>query len=107
MTDAWTDAAAVGEIADNGCKLIELDGDMVAVYNLGGEYFAIEDLCTHDGGDLSSGWVEDGCAVCPRHGARFDIRTGKVMAPPAYEDIHAFPVRVLDGRIQVYDDRCA
>lgn len=105
MQDEWIDAGATGQIPENECKVIEVDDDLVAVYNLGGEYFAVEDTCTHDGGDLSSGWVDDGCAVCPRHGAQFDIRTGKVMSAPAYEDIHAFPVRIQDGHVQVRDDR--
>lgn len=105
MSGDWIDAARVGEIDDNGCVLFDLDDEDIAIYNLNGEYFAIEDRCTHDGGDLASGWVDDGCAVCPRHGARFDIRTGQVMAPPAYEDIHAFPTRVQAGMIQIRDDR--
>jgi len=105
MSDNWIDVAYIGDIAEDSCKLLDLDDEDIAIYNLGGEYHAIEDRCSHDGGDLASGWVEDGCAVCPRHGARFDIRTGKVMAPPAYEDIHAFPTRILGNRIQVRDDR--
>lgn len=105
MSSDWIEVARVGEIDNNSCILFDLDDEDVAVYNLDGTYYAIEDQCTHDGGDLASGWVEAGCAVCPRHGARFDIRTGKVMAPPAYEDIHAFPTRVQDGAIQILDDR--
>lgn len=105
MQQSWIDVGTSEDIANNECKVVDLDDDLVAIYNLDGEYFAIEDLCTHDGGDLSSGWVEDGCAVCPRHGAQFDIRTGKVMSPPAYEDIHAFPIRIQEGRILVCDDR--
>ncbi|AWN17908.1 Ferredoxin, 2Fe-2S [Salinisphaera sp. LB1] len=105
MDNGWIDAARVGDIPNNECTVFDLDDEDIAIYNLDGEYFAIEDRCTHDGGDLAGGWVESGCAVCPRHGARFDIRTGKVMAPPAYEDIHAFPVRVQQGVIQIRDDR--
>ncbi|MGB7756093.1 MAG: non-heme iron oxygenase ferredoxin subunit [Salinisphaera sp.] len=105
MTSHWIDVGRVGEIADNECLVYDLDDEDIAVYNLGGEYFAVEDRCTHDGGDLASGRVEDGCAVCPRHGARFDIRTGQVMAPPAYENIHAFPVRIRADVIQIRDDR--
>ncbi len=105
MCNDWIDVARACEIDEDCCKLFDLDDEDIAIYNLGGEFFAIEDRCTHDGGDLASGWVEDGCAVCPRHGARFDIRTGKVMAPPAYEDIHAFPTRVRDNRVQIRDNR--
>ena len=105
MSETWLAVARVGEIRDNSCKLFDLDGEDIAVYNLAGEYYAIEDRCSHDGGDLASGWVEGGCAVCPRHGARFDIRTGAVKAPPAYEDIHAFPTRVRRDTVEIRDDR--
>jgi len=105
MSDDWINVARFGEISEGSCKLFDLDDEDIAVYHLDGEYHAIEDRCSHDGGDLASGWVEDGCAVCPRHGARFDIRTGKVMAPPAYEDIHVFPTRIQGETIQMRDDR--
>ncbi|ROO27265.1 ferredoxin [Salinisphaera orenii MK-B5] len=105
MSSDWISAVRAADIPDNGCVICDLDDEDIAIYNLGGEYFAIEDRCSHDGGDLASGWVEAGCAVCPRHGARFDIRTGRVVAPPAYEDIHAFPVRLVDGMVQIRDDR--
>ena len=105
MNGNWIPVARVDAIAPNRCVLADLDDEDIAVYNLDGMFYAIEDRCTHDGGDLASGWVEEGCAVCPRHGARFDIRTGRVMAPPAYEDIHAFPTRVRAGIVEVRDDR--
>lgn len=105
MQEEWVDAAASDEIANNECKVIDLDDDPVVIYHVDGEFFALDDLCTHDGGDLSSGWAEDGCAVCPRHGAKFDLRTGEVMAPPAYEDIHPYPIRIREGRVEVRDDR--
>jgi 3-phenylpropionate/trans-cinnamate dioxygenase ferredoxin subunit len=78
---------------------------MVAVFNVNGDYYAIDDACTHDGGSLSGGEVQGEEVVCPRHGARFNIRTGAVTAPPAYEGVHAFPVRVEDGQVLVRDDR--
>ena len=101
----WTAVARVGEIPDQQCLRCDIDDEPIAVYNLRGEYFAIEDRCSHDDGELADDWVENGCAVCPRHGARFDIRTGRVTAPPAYEDIHSFPLRVVGDVIEVYDDR--
>ncbi len=82
-----------------------MDGIDVAVFNLDGAYFAIEDVCTHDGGILTGGAVEGDVIVCPRHGARFSIRTGEVLAPPAYEDVATYPVRVEDGVVQVRDAR--
>lgn len=101
----WFEAARVGEIADRKSKVIEVNGSDVAVFNLGGEYFAIEDICTHDGGDISGGWVEGDRAVCPRHLAEFSIRTGAALKAPAYEGVHSFPVRVREGRVEVCDDR--
>ncbi len=104
MSD-WADVARTDEIPPGGSTVVYLDDVKVAVFNLGGEYHAIEDICTHDGGELASGTVEGEEIVCPRHGARFNIKTGAVTAPPAYEAVHHFPVRVRDNRIQVRDDR--
>ncbi|HET6726134.1 MAG TPA: Rieske 2Fe-2S domain-containing protein [Gammaproteobacteria bacterium] len=104
MSD-WVRAAAVGEIADAHGTVIEVNGADVAVYRLGEDYFAIEDVCTHDGGDISGGWVEGDRAVCPRHLAEFSIRTGEALKGPAYEGVHAFPVRVREGVVEVCDDR--
>ncbi|MGD2056624.1 MAG: non-heme iron oxygenase ferredoxin subunit [Gammaproteobacteria bacterium] len=100
----WLDVAAAGEIDEGGMILVDVGGEEVAVFNIAGNYYALADVCTHDGGTLADGTVE-GCEIeCPRHGARFDIRTGKVTAPPAYEDVRTFPVRVVDGRILVRED---
>ena len=101
----WITACQVGEIADRKSIVIELNGSDVAVFNLGGAYFAIEDVCTHDGGDLSGGWVEGNRIVCPRHLAEFSIQTGAALKAPAYEGVHTFPVRVRDGAIEIRDDR--
>lgn len=104
MSD-WVDVATVGEIADGGCKITDVDDVLIAVYNLAGKYFAIEDLCTHDGGELASGEIEGDEVICPRHGARFCIRDGRALTPPAYEDVASFPTRIENGVIQVRDDR--
>jgi 3-phenylpropionate/trans-cinnamate dioxygenase ferredoxin subunit len=84
---------------------VDVDGARVAVFNLEGRYYAIEDVCTHDGGILTGGAVESDEIVCPRHGARFSIRTGQALTPPAFEPTAAFPVRVIEEEIQVRDDR--
>ncbi|MFL6646912.1 MAG: non-heme iron oxygenase ferredoxin subunit [Sulfurifustaceae bacterium] len=104
MSD-WVDVAATEELRPGTHQVVDVDGAAVAVYNLDGQYYAIEDVCTHDGGTLTGGSVEGEQVICPRHGARFSIKTGAVLAPPAYEPIHAFPLRIQDGRIQVRDDR--
>lgn len=84
---------------------MDVDGARIAVFNLGGRYYAIEDVCTHDGGILTGGPVEGDQIVCPRHGARFSIRTGEALAPPAFEPVAVFTVRDERGEIQVRDDR--
>jgi 3-phenylpropionate/trans-cinnamate dioxygenase ferredoxin subunit len=101
----WVDVAAVNELPPGTHRVVDVDGARVAVFNLDGVYYAIEDVCTHDGGELTGGVVKGEEIVCPRHGARFSIKTGAVLAPPAYEPVRSFPIRVRDGRVQVRDDR--
>ncbi|HSE01680.1 MAG TPA: non-heme iron oxygenase ferredoxin subunit [Burkholderiales bacterium] len=104
MSD-WITVARAGELAPGSHRVVDVDGAAVVVFNLGGQYFAIEDVCTHDGGQLTGGTVEGEEIVCPRHGARFSIRTGEALTAPAYEPVAKFPVRVENGMIQVRDDR--
>lgn len=87
--------ATVDEIPVNGSKLVEVDDVRVALFNLNGEFYAIEDVCTHDGGPLVEGTIVNGCEVkCPRHGARFDIRTGEAISFPAFEPTASYAVRI-------------
>ncbi|NOR72566.1 MAG: Rieske 2Fe-2S domain-containing protein [Mariprofundaceae bacterium] len=97
----WIDVAKVDELTPGNRKIIMTDVAEIAVFNLDGEFFAIEDVCTHDGGELASGVCDGDQIICPRHGARFCIRSGKVLTPPAYEDIETFPVRIDQGVIQI------
>lgn len=101
----WVTVAAAGEIAPGTCKVADVDGAAVAVFNINGEYFAIEDVCTHDGGELAGGTLEGDQIICPRHGARFCVRTGAALSAPAYEPTAKFPVRIENGAVQVRDDR--
>lgn len=101
----WVDVAPYADFPPGAVRSVNVDGAQVAVFNLDGTCYAIEDLCTHDGGLLTGGAVEGDEVVCPRHGARFCIRTGKVLAPPAYEDVAVFAVRVEGGVVQVRDVR--
>lgn len=103
--DDWVFVANEGEIRPGMCRLVDVDDDMIAVYNVAGRYYAIEDRCTHDGGELASGEIEGCQVICPRHGARFNIKTGEALTAPAYEPVHAFPVRQEDGKIFLRDDR--
>jgi 3-phenylpropionate/trans-cinnamate dioxygenase ferredoxin subunit len=104
MSD-WVTVARAGEIAPGEFRVADVDGSQIAVFNLNGEYYAIADVCTHDAGQLTGGTIDGDVIVCPRHGARFCIRTGAALSPPAYEPVHCFPVRVLDGIVQIRDDR--
>jgi 3-phenylpropionate/trans-cinnamate dioxygenase ferredoxin subunit len=101
----WITVAREGEFAPGQWRRVDADGAQIVVFNLGGRYFAIEDVCTHDGGQLTGGVVEGEEIVCPRHGARFSIRTGAALTAPAYEPTATFPVRVENGEIQVRDNR--
>ena len=75
----------------------------LGVYNLNGEYYAIEDRCSHDDGPLAEGDFDcdEGVAICPRHGANIDIRTGRALTLPAVDPVATFPVRVDNGMIKV------
>ncbi|MDE2236009.1 MAG: non-heme iron oxygenase ferredoxin subunit [Gammaproteobacteria bacterium] len=104
---AWEIIACVEDIPPGEYKTIDLNDVLIAVFNIGGSFYAIEDVCTHDGGILTGGPL-NGCVItCPRHGAQFDVRTGEVLAEPAYEPVATFPVRIVDGMLQVRDDRKA
>jgi len=94
--------ATVDEIPVNGSKLVEVDDVRVALFNLNGEFYAIEDVCTHDGGPLVEGTIVNGCEVkCPRHGARFDIRTGEAISFPAFEPTASYAVRVEGNAVWI------
>lgn len=101
----WKNVGSVDEILPGEYKTIDINDVLIAVFNIDGTLYAIEDVCTHDGGVLTGGELK-GCVItCPRHGAQFDVRTGEVLAPPAYEPTMTFPVRVNEGMVQVKDDR--
>lgn len=97
----WVDVAPVSDLLPGGHKVVTTPYAEVAVFNLDSEFYAIEDVCTHDGGELASGACEGDQIICPRHGARFCIRSGRSLTPPAYEDIDTFPVRIAGGMVQV------
>ncbi|MEK7322892.1 MAG: non-heme iron oxygenase ferredoxin subunit [Pseudomonadota bacterium] len=104
MSD-WVTVAAVAELTPGTRRIIDVDDVQIAVFNLNGEFYAIEDVCTHDYAPLADAKLEGDEIICPRHGARFCIRTGAVTAPPAYEAVTTFPVRIHEGMVQVRDPR--
>ena len=100
----WVDAGPVAEIGEGQSISVAVGRRMVAVARSDGEFFAIEDICTHDGAELSGGTVEGGQIICPRHGARFCLRTGQALTPPAYEPVRVFATKIESGRIWVRAD---
>jgi 3-phenylpropionate/trans-cinnamate dioxygenase ferredoxin component len=93
--------AGVDEVPSGDRLFLEIGSEPVVVFNIAGHYFAIGDICTHDGGPLGDGDLDGYQVICPRHGARFDIRSGKVLSLPAVEDAPSYPVRVVDGQIEI------
>jgi 3-phenylpropionate/trans-cinnamate dioxygenase ferredoxin subunit len=104
MSD-WITVARAGELSPGEWRVVEADETRIVVFNLDGELYALEDVCTHDGGRLTGGHIEGDRIVCPRHGAEFCIRTGEALTAPAYEPTAKFPVRIEAGNVQVRDDR--
>jgi 3-phenylpropionate/trans-cinnamate dioxygenase ferredoxin subunit len=92
------------EIAPGTVRSYSVDGKQVAVCNVGGTFYAIDDVCTHDGGALDQGELEGDQIECPRHGARFDVKTGRALTLPAVLPVTSYPVRVENGEIKVEVD---
>jgi 3-phenylpropionate/trans-cinnamate dioxygenase ferredoxin subunit len=101
----WVDVAPVKDFAPGTVRMVQTEGTPIAVFNLNGRYYAIEDLCSHEAETLSDGEVAGEEIICPRHGAHFSILTGKALSPPAYEPVATFPVQVEGGMVRVKDDR--
>ena len=97
------DVCPVEELPPGEMRIVTAGRVSVGVYNLDGEFYAIEDRCSHDDGPLCEGEFdpETGVVVCPRHGANFDIRSGDALTLPAFEPVSVYPVRVVDGIIRV------
>lgn len=97
----WIDFCAPSEIAESECKVIDIEQTPIAVFNLGGMFYAIQDNCPHQHLPLADGMVIDNTITCPFHGAMFDIITGAVLSPPACEDLTTYQVRLNNGILQV------
>ena len=102
MSDGFVQVARADAIAPGEVQVVDVGGRSLCVGHMeDGSFGAIDNVCTHDGGVLGEGELEGSCVECPRHGARFDLRTGEVKALPAVFPVNAYPVRVVDGRIEV------
>ena len=89
------------DVPPGTAKTYEVNGKSIALCNVDGAYYAIDDVCTHDGGPLGEGYLEGDEIECPRHGARFDVKTGRALTLPAVMPVNAYPVQVEDGEIKV------
>ena len=98
---AFTPVCNVTDLADPGKMVVEVDDRLVALFHVFGQFYAIDDRCTHDGGPLAEGELHGFTIICPRHGARFDIRTGRVLSMPATRDTAAHEVKVEAGQVWV------
>lgn len=97
----WVKVARTGEVAEGRAKVVEANGQKLALAHAGGEYFVLEDLCTHDGGPLGEGELFGDLIECPRHGARFSVRTGQAVTLPAVLGVKTYPVKIAGEDILV------
>ncbi|MDA3934734.1 MAG: non-heme iron oxygenase ferredoxin subunit [Gammaproteobacteria bacterium] len=104
MSD-WIKVAAIADLLPGEHKVVEAAEVDIAVFNIDGNYYAIEDVCSHDGSELTGGGMDGYEIICPRHGARFDVRSGMALTPPAYEPTATFPVKIEDETVYTRDDR--
>ena len=100
MSD-YVAVAKVSDLQDPGRQLVEVDEQLVVLLKVAGEFFALDDVCTHDGGPLSDGPLEDHAIACPRHGAKFDIRTGEALSMPATKPTRSHEVKVEGEQVFV------
>lgn len=98
---SWVDAADAADLSENIPLSVDLDGLALMLVRCGGEVYAVDDVCTHDGERLEGAEVDSCQIVCPRHGARFCLRSGEALTPPAYEPLRTYAVRIDGGRILI------
>ena len=97
----WSEVAKTKDLAAGKAMVVEAGGRRIALCNTGEGFHAIDDICTHDGGSLDQGTLDGFAIECPRHGGRFDVRTGKVLALPPVRPVRTYPTRVKAGAIEV------
>ncbi len=97
----YIEIAPASELPNGERLFVDVGDKTLVIFNIAGQFFAIGDVCSHDDGPVGEGTLEGFNIVCPRHGAEFDVRTGKVMQMPAVVDIPAYPVQVREGQIFV------
>ncbi|MFA9461701.1 Rieske (2Fe-2S) protein [Thiohalorhabdus sp. Cl-TMA] len=104
MSD-WWEVARAEEIPPGTVVQVDADDTPIAVVNLDGTFFALSNICTHMQVELHDGELDpEGELECPAHGARFDVRTGEALTPPAFEGLDTYPVQVADGTVYVHPE---
>lgn len=98
---AWRSVAAAFDVPESEARQVEVAGELIAIFNVNGCLYATSDTCTHEQASLCEGYIEGDTIECPLHQAVFHIPTGKVLAEPATEDLQVYPIRIVDGRIEV------
>lgn len=98
---AWVRVAATDELAAGTAKVVEAGGKRLALCNTGEGFYTIDDMCTHDRGPLDQGKLIGNRIECPRHGAQFDVTTGRAVVLPAVRPVKTYPTRVQDGQVEV------
>lgn len=97
----WVEVATTAEFERTDRKAVQLNGRLIALFKVGGEYFAVHATCSHERASLLIGDVDGHEIICPLHGARFDLRTGKNLSLPAVRPVASYPVKVAEGKIYV------
>ena len=97
----WIRIASTSEIAEGESHAIEIMGLSLALYHVGESWFCTDNVCTHAFALLTDGWLEEHIIECPLHGGQFDVCTGKAVCSPAEADLRSYPVRVVEGQIEV------
>lgn len=101
---AWISAGRADDLAPGQVRVVQAGRDRLAVCNVDNVLHCIADVCTHDGGPLDQGELDGNEIECPRHGARFDVTTGRATCLPAIVPVKVYPVRVVDGEIRIQVD---
>jgi 3-phenylpropionate/trans-cinnamate dioxygenase ferredoxin subunit len=101
MTSEFVKLAETADVAPGQVRVFEVRGRRIALCNVEGTFYAIDDVCTHDGGPLDQGEIDGHQIECPRHGARFDVRNGRALTLPAVRPVRSYPVQVEDGVVKV------
>ena len=97
----WFEVASIGDVEEGEAIVVQVVGEPVALFKVGGDFYAVHDRCTHGRASLAEGFVDDGCVECPLHEGRFDIRTGAALSGPVRQAVRSYPVKVEDERVSI------